>query len=551
MVYLRLFFAFIEYTFQIRRRKEEEEYKEKTKKYEEKTTRYPSGPRWRGPKITVRIGGKVIALLFILFLLFCIVGVVFTQVQRVSNAYYFNGFIQSRSGLPFNHSIPDSQVRLVTEELAISVARRHMSEFGSNMRALDTHITKTLEGKLVWIAVIGSTNVLAENYVKGFILIDATDPVAVPEIVHKEFAVGDGLWWDRNIIFRSYSSENANSYGVAYPSWNPTTGELVYIVARYEVGFDLIRRYKGLIIYDSEGKIVYDYTTLTSVPNWVTQVYDENWMENMINEWGGFRRGAAFDYWSGGFLWIVPPSRERVEMSEDTRYIVDPETEDIIAMVMVNPVASERTLAGVFKATRQGIFFYDYSQEEYISGITAEDIVGGKLPKPATGLYDTEMPLLYPVEVSSGTFRLAWYVPIYWREGTRAPDETIILAGFAIIDARDINNVAINMAGGGLTSEQLVRETRLDFTRLFGAVTYVRLDTTVLNKTEYVRDGTTHVILHVANSTYPWIEATPNDLSSQQWYELLITEKNNHILANIEKREEIWTIVSFDNLNIP
>jgi len=177
--------------------------------------------------------------------------------------------------------------------------------------------------------------------------------------------------------------------------------------------------------------------------------------------------------------------------------------------------------------------------------------VEGKLPKPATGLYDAEMPLLYPVEVSSGVFRLAWYVPIYWREGTRAPDETIYLAGFAVIDARDINNVAINMAGGGLTSEQLVRETRLDFTRLFGAVTYVTLETTVINKQEYVRDGTTHIVLHVANSTYPWIEATPNDLPSQQWYELLSTKTGDHITANIEKREEIWVIVSFDNLDIP
>jgi len=545
MIYLRLFFAFLEYAFQIRRGIEGEEEEEKRTRY------YSYRPRWRGPKIKVRVGGRVIALLFILYLVFSVVGAVFTQVQRVSNAYYFSGFIQPRSGFPFNRPINDSQVRLVTEELAVSVARRHMSEFGSNMRVLDTHITKTLEGKLVWIAVIGSTNVLAENYVKGFILIDATDPVAVPEIVHKEFMVGDGLWWDRNVIFRSYSSENAQSYGVAYPSWNPATGELVYIVARYEVGFDLIRRYKGLQIYDSEGNVVSDYTTLPSVPKWVTQVYDENWMENMINEWGGFRRGAAFDYWSGGFLWIIPPSRERVEMSEDTRYIVDPESGDVIAMVMVNPVASERTLAGVFKATRQGIFFYDYSKEEYISGITAEDIVGGKLPKPATGLYDTEMPLLYPVEVSNGVFRLAWYVPVYWREGTKAPDETIFLAGFAVIDARDINNVAINMAGGGLTSEQLVRETRLDFTRLFGAVTYVRLVTTVLDKQEYVRDGTTHVVLHTENSTYPWIEATSNDLPSQQWYELLSTKASDQITANIEKREEIWTIVSFDNLDIP
>jgi len=497
MVCLRLFFAFIEYAFQIRETKDEEKEKE------EKGTRYRQ--RWMGPKISIRARGKVVALLFILFLLFGVIAAVFTQTQRVSNAYYFNDFIQLRTDMPFSTSIPDSQVRLVTEELAISVARRHMSEFGSNMRVLDTHITKNLDGKLVWIAVIGSTNLLAENYVKGFIIIDATDPATAPEIVHKEFAVGDGLWWDRNIVFLSYLSENTYSYGVAYPSWNPNTGELVYIVARYEVGFDLIRRYKGLIVYDSEGKIVYDYATLQSVPSWVTQVYDEDWLEHMIDEWGGFRRGAAFDYWSGGFLWIVPPSRERVEMSEDTRYIIDPETSDVTAMVMVNPIGSERTLAGVFKASRQGIFFYDYSKGDYISGITSEDVIEGKLPKPATGLYDAEMPLLYPVEISSGTFRLAWYVPIYWREGTWEPDETIYLAGFAMIDARDINNVAISMSGEGLTSEQLVRQTRLDFVKLFGAFTHVELGTEVFDKQEYVRDGTTHVVLHVNNATSPWI----------------------------------------------
>jgi hypothetical protein len=281
------------------------------------------------------------------------------------------------------------------------------------------------------------------------------------------------------------------------------------------------------------------------------QVYDENWMENMINEWGGFRRKTGFDYWSGGFLWLVPPSRERVEMSEDTRYIVDPETEDVIAMVMVNPVANERTLAGVFKATRQGIFFYDYSAEEFISGITAEDIVGGKILPPATGYFDTEMPLLYPVEVSDGVFRLAWYVPIYWREGVGGPDETIYLAGFAIIDALDIDKVAISMVGAGLTSSELVSETRLDFIRLFGAVTYVQLNTTVLDKQEYVREGTTHVVLHTSNSTYPWIEATSDDLPTQQWYELLSTRAGDQVAANLERRGEIWTITNFDNLDIP
>jgi len=536
LVYTRVFLALLEYAFTIKRRQENEGFR--------------SHRFRRRIKVSIKAGGKIIASLFVLYLVFCIAGVAFSQIQRVNNAYYFNGFTKLQSGLLFSKPIPDSMVRLVTRELAISVARRHMSEFGSNMRVLDTHITKTLDGRLVWVAVIGSTNVIAENYVKGFIIIDATDPTVVPEIVHKEFLVGDGLWWDRGLPFKPYMSNIADSYGVSYPSWDPTTGELVYIVAKYSVGLDLIHRYAGLIVYNSEGEIAHDFSDLQAVPTWVTQVYDEDWLERMINEWGGFRRGESFDYWAGGFLWIIPPSRERVEMSEDTRYIVDPETEHVIAMVMVNPIASERTLAGVFKATREGISYYDYSKQKYISGITAEDIIEGKLPKPATGLYDAEMPLLYPVQIAENSYRLAWYVPIYWREGTGGPDETIYLSGFAIIDAQDINSVSIKMAGEGLTSEQLVQSTRLDFIKLFGVVAFVELDTAVDNRYEYVVDGTTHVVLHTENSTYPWIEATANDLPQRQWYELLSTEKGHHIMARIEKRGEVWTIIDFDNLNV-
>jgi len=334
LIYLRLFIAFLEYAFQVRKRKDTEE---------KEGPHYYRVGRGRRLKISVRVSAKVVAVLFMLFLLFALVGAAYTQVQRVSNAYYFSSFIQLRSGLPFNGSIPDNQVRLVTQELAVSVARRHMSEFGSNVQVLDSHITKTLDGELVWVNVIGSTNVLAENYVKGFILINATDPVAVPKIVHKEFSVGDGIWWDRNIIFRSYLADTTYSYGVSYPTWSPVINDLVYVVTRYEVGFDLIRRYAGLIIYDSKGDVIDVYSALQNVPKWATQVYDENWMERMINEWGGFRRGASFDYWAGGFLWVIPPSRDRVQMSEDTRYIVDPDTKDVVAMVMVNPVASERT----------------------------------------------------------------------------------------------------------------------------------------------------------------------------------------------------------------
>jgi len=505
--------------------------------------------RWRRrPKL--RFSARVSALILAIFLLGSSVGIVFSQVQRVSNAFYFKSLIQTGSGLPFSEPIPDNMVRLVTEELAVSVARQRMSEFGSNVKLLGCHITKTIgeEGKLVWIAVIGSTNVLAENYVKGFVVIDATDPTAMPQIIHEEFQIGEGLWWTRNIKFKSYVADTRYSYGVAYPAWNNATGKLNYVLAKYLVGFDLIRRYNGLLIYDQNGEVISEYSRLSDVPSWVTQVYDEDWLENMINEWGNFRRGESFDYWAGGFLWIIPPSRDRVEMSEDTRYILDP-AGDLIAMVCLNPVTSERTLAGIFKATRQGIFFYDYSKENYISGVTAQDVVEGKLAKPATGYYYATMPLLYPINVSETVSRLAWYVPIYWSETEEGG--TIYLAGFAIVDAQDINYISIKMTGGGITGEQLVRSTRTEFLGLFGEITYVGLNTTVLGKYEYVSDGTTHIVLHVDNSTYPYIEAKPEDLTSQEWYELLFTQPTHQIVARIQKIGEIWTITKYENLNIP
>ena len=96
-----------------------------------------------------------------------------------------------------------------------------------------------------------------------------------------------------------------------------------------------------------------------------------------------------------------------------------------------------------------------------------------------------------------------------------------------------------------------MRSTRLEFLKLFGAVTSVKLETTVDDKLEYVKDGVTHVVLQVANSKYTWIEASANDLPSQEWYELLSTVKDDSIVADIEKRGDAWTIISFDNLGIP
>jgi hypothetical protein len=481
-----------------------------------------------------------------------IIGItVYGEVQRVTNANYFNGFIQQGSGLPFNTTISDNMVRLVTQELAISIARRHMSEFGSNTQVLDCHVTKSPEGKLVWIATIGSTNIISENYIKGFVVVDANEPAAPPTIVKAQFNVGVGLWWDRNIPFRNYVDDITRTYGVAYPTWNLDTKNSIYVVTSYNLGFDFVRRYETPLAYDSQGKLETDPNGMSEIPIWMTQVYDEDWLENMINEFGGFRRGNGFDYFAGGFLWIVPPSQDRFQMTEDTRYVVDPESKDVVALVCVNPAENQRTLSGVFKATREGVLYYDLKQLNYISGMTAEDLVEGRLPKPATGNYYAVMPLLYTVEVTPGNNRLAWYVPIYWNEQSGESDETIYLAGFAIVDAQDTNKIVSTINQEGINSKELVQQTRLEYTKLFGVnvITDIEVSANVLNTYEYVQDGSTHIILHLNNSTYPWIEATPKDLSAQQWNELISTKSGQTIFAQIEKRDDRWMITDFYNKN--
>jgi hypothetical protein len=167
----------------------------------------------------------------------------------------------------------------------------------------------------------------------------------------------------------------AKSYGVAYVTWDLTTNKSTYIVTRYNVGFDLVRKYETPIVYDSQGNLRYKTDSISDAPFWITQIYDEDWLEGMINEMGCFRRSDSFDYWAGGLLWIIPPSRDRFQMTEDTRYIID------------------------------------------------------------------------PVEISPSNYTLAWYVPIYWREGTWEADETIYLAGFAIIDASETSRITITRMG--------------------------------------------------------------------------------------------------------
>lgn len=98
-----------------------------------------------------------------------------------------------------------------------------------------------------------------------------------------------------------------------------------------------------------------------------------------------------------------------------------------------------------------------------------------------------------------------------------------------------------------MTSEQLVRATRLEFLKLFGIITEIEVTAQVLGKYEYVADGTTHIVLRLGDAAHPWVEATPKDLPTLQWNKLMATKEGDIVTLHLEKRGEKWIITAFEN----
>jgi len=451
----------------------------------------------------------------------------------VSNAEFFDSRIIETDEPLFNTTIADDRVRLVTEEFSKYVASQHLSVFGSNVHVAAAHITTKPDGTLVWVCTIVSTNVLAENFVKGFIVVDANDPQSVePTIItNTTIPVGEGLFWDKNIRFGNYLNDMTSSYQYSYPTWDPA-GNLVYVQTRTPLGWDLVERASGPIVYAENGSI-YRYPTIEETPEWVTQAYGEEYLERQITRWGSHRRGEGFDLFAGGLLWFIPPSNDRLQITEDTRYIVNPDTHQVEAFIAVHPVTASRTLAGVFRATKDAVYYHDLSAEGYVSGDAAAANVVADIGAPASGEYYGAMPLLYPVVINSTVTKWTWYAPIYWADWTY--DEEIEeytamnmrLHALGMVDASNIDRFVWVESEGALSGAALVYAARSEYVELFGGSIEPEpsdtfsLTATVVNKTSYVDDGDTHIVLKTDNSTYQYIEGARDWMNLTDWYTLL------------------------------
>ncbi|MFW9910437.1 MAG: hypothetical protein ACFFEF_17915, partial [Candidatus Thorarchaeota archaeon] len=367
--------------------------------------------------------------------------------------------------------------------------------------------------------------------------------------------VGEGLFWDRNIQFGNYLSDMTNAYEYAYPTWDPL-GNLVYVQTRTQLGFDFVERPLGPVIYCQNGSIFY-FDTVEDTPDWVTQAYSEEWLERQVNRWGGYRRGSGFDLFAGGFLWAIQPSNDRLEMTEDTRYILNPDTDLVEGIVTVHPPGSSSlTLSGVLRATKQGIFYHDLSAEGIQSGEAAINEVIKAFPQPVTGSYFGAMPLLYPVQVNATYYRYAWYCPIYWLDGYYDSESEeyyildIRLHAFAMADAKDVTTSFMLERTGSLRGAALVQAVREGWVEEIGGeiieepVDTFNLTANVTSVSSYVEDGDTRIVLGTSNATYQFIEGARSWMNLTDWYTLLNLAVDDNFTATIQVVGEQYRIVA-------
>jgi hypothetical protein len=461
--------------------------------------------------------------------------------SQVNNASSFNQMLTFEpAGTPlFQHEIPNNMLRLTTEELAKSIALRSAAHFGS-VRVGSAHIT-IYEGRLVWVVTMIPPNLYGDNTAKGLVIVDANNPELDVEIIDKGFKVGEGLmyfppFYTGGIQGNAYWGQStADAYGRATLTPD-NNGDWKYVLTVTQVQqWTFVAQPKGVYVYNESGQVE-NYYGMNEIPDWVTQRYDEGWLKRMISVWGATRRGNGFDIFAGGFAWISA-STDRVEISDDARWIVDPDTNRITALVPVDFVGEAQTMAGMFKTTDQGIEYYDTTGLDIKSGLQAQNVIESHILMPTTGAYEAEMPLIYPMNGEN-----AWFVPVYWRIGqgqSTSEQETIKLAGLGIVGAVNLDHYAIVMTGEGYQGAALVAEAKRRFEAGIVQPSNEKTVTgTLSDKFSYVNNGNTVYVLTINGTDYA-VHTQALDFTTVSRIEKLHTTDTVTIIVNSNNNEFI------------
>ncbi len=473
-------------------------------------------------------------------------GSILISVSNFMQASNYNSTIKVVNEPPFTSEIPPNQLRLVDRDLAESIMLRYLAEFGSNAKLGRAHIA--LNGSdLVWIAPVYPANLWAQNYILGFIIVHASDPVKPPTIIKERFYIGNELLGGRDVQIATFLKDPNIRRSLAYFAVHPIEG-IKLVITKVHITPFIYGAPAKLLVFNPDGSLFAEYDW-QNAPDWIPQLLDEDLLESIVTNWGNYRRGDSVDFFAPGFLWISA-SPDRVEISEDTRYIINPDDNRVEAFIHVHPIGNDRTLAGIFKVNSSGIFFHDFRALQLISGLVAHDIAESNLPKPATGYYFATMGMLYPVyHPKLNEVVWTWFVPIYWQK-----EGTTVFAGLALINAHDTSVFAFDTIGKDEHGPDFVsRMINIYKNALVGKTTggEVEIVAKVINKYTYVLEGTTHIVLELNNSEIRFAEATPETVSTEDWYELLSLSANSTVRLTLIRSGDKWIITAIDVLETP
>jgi len=506
--------------------------------------------------------GQFLAILTII----CLIGTIITTLllyhsyfeAPVKKAEYFNSFINHSTENLFSSEIPDDMIRLVDKNLARTIAKNHMSTFGSNVMIRSIHIT-THQGRLVWIAAIGSNN-FASQELDGLLLVDANDPTAIPTQIELPSGVyySEGLFYGKDIQRYAWIKNSWLDYGRSYITWAPENispssiqpNQIVQVLT-YNIikPFDWVSYYGGVKVFDLNGNLLETYSELSTMPSWIAQPFDETWLEQNIDNWGNMRRGVGFDRWAGGFMGLTKPSADRLDISLDTRWIISPDTGRTIAITPVHPASTDLTNAGVFLSTSSGITFFDYSNRNYTSTKAVERYVESQEPPAAQGEYQATLPMLYPIKANEET-RLVWFIPLYHQyseSNDLGYEEIVQFRGLYIIDATNLNINGKAYLGDYGSTTSMIAAARGAFQQAYlksiGAVGESFAVVNITEKAIYSLNGETHIAFKTNNSTYNYLIAKPSLLNETEFlYILFEVDVGSELFFKAYELNDVWYI---------
>ena len=488
-------------------------------------------------------------------------------VAPVDQAKYFNGLINVSTDDLFHNEIPDNQIRLINPDLADALIRKHASVFGSNVVPLSIHIT-TKNGKLVWVGAMAPDNFFNQK-ILGLLVLDASDPNAIPEKINlTDATVSEGLFYDANTAMKGWDTDPMQTYGRSYITWVPNgfsdpsmnSGDIVQVQTFYSpVPFGYQTRFGGVKIFDMRGDLLKTYTDRLGIPSWISQSMDENWLEENIGNWGSLKSGSGFDIFAGGFLGLTQPSQDRLDISQDTRYIISPDTNETVAVTPVHPASNHLTNAGVFVSTANSITYYDYHQRNYISTDAVIDLVQSKEPPVSQGENYATLPMLYPINVNNGT-RLVWFVPVYHKiTSIDSNGDTVVtnvqFQGLYVYDAVESNVFGRTYLSDFSSASAMVKQAKENYRASLLGVTPTNTtqedfeNATVLQKSSFVQDGTTYIVFKTNNTSYEYLYASPKILPSKDWLTALMdVDVGSNIRFQAYKSNDVWYLSSLEKL---